>query len=162
MWNPFYFVQKTLYLRHMPNGNEVGIFGQPMRWYVDRAEWSWAGLSLVFFFGFLVSYWVEVSYLEIVAPLALVAQVVTAIVATYLVGIRDGATIPQTLVVCALVGVGGGAVNALLSFIRFFYPWLLLNLVIEPVWSALLTAGVSLVTIGFFQLPKLIKKEQPS
>ena len=49
-----------------------------------------------------------------------------------------------------------------LAFIRFFYPWLLLNLVTEPVWSGLIAGCLGAVTIGFFKLPKLIKREQMS
>ena len=146
----------------MPNGNEAGIFGQPMRWYVDRAEWSFVYLSLFFIFGFLLSYWLQVSYLDLVAPLNLVAQIVAAIVTAYFTGIRHGATLAQTVLTCLLVGAFAGLVAAILSFIRFFYPWLLLNLVTEPVWSALLAASMGAITIGFFHLPKLIKKQQTS
>lgn len=145
----------------MANGNS-GIFGQPMRWYVDQAEWPFVALSSIFILGFIVSYWLEISYLEVVAPLALVVQIVAAAVVAYLTGVRSGVALSQTLVVCALVSAAGGLVNALLSFIRFFYPWLLLNLVTEPVWSALLAVGVGLITIGFFHLPKLIKSKQSS
>ena len=144
----------------MANGNSVGLFGQSMRWYVDRAEWPFVALCLFFLFGFLISYWVEFSYFEVVAPLVLVAQMVAAIVAAYLTGIRHGATLAQTVITCLLLGAFSGAINAVLSFIRFFYPWLLLNLVTEPVWSALLAGGMGAVTIGFFYLPKLIKKQQ--
>lgn len=146
----------------MPNENNVGLFGQSMRWYVDRAEWPAVALSLFFIFGFIINYWVQFSYLEVAAPLALVAQMVAAIATAYLTGIRQGATLPQTIVTCALVGIFSGSINALLSFIHFFYPWLLLNLITEPVWSALLAGGIGAVTIGFFSLPRFIKKQQAS
>ncbi|MDP3986509.1 MAG: hypothetical protein Q8P77_03750 [Candidatus Veblenbacteria bacterium] len=139
---------------------EAGLLGQPMRWYVDQAERPWVGLSLFLLLGFVSSFWLEISYLEVVAPLALVAQLLAAVVAAYLTGVHGGATWGQTLITCLLVGAGGGLVSAVLSFIRFFYPWLLLNLVTEPVWSGLLAAGVGVITIGFFHLPELIRRGQ--
>lgn len=139
---------------------ETGIFGQSVRWYVDQAEWPWLGLSLAYIFGFISSYWIETSYLDAVAPLALVAQLVAAVVTAYLTGVHGSATLQQTIVTCVLVGICGGLVSAVLVFVRFFYPWLLLNIVTEPVWSGLMAAGVGVVTIGFFNLPKLIKPGQ--
>lgn len=140
--------------------SELGLFGQPMRWYVDKAEWPFVTLSLFFILGFIISYWLPVSYLEVVSPLILIAQVVAAVTTSYLTGVRSGATLAQTIVTCALVGAFAGEVAALLSFIRFFYPWLLLNLVVEPFWSGLLAGSIGAVTIGFFSLPKFIKKQQ--
>lgn len=144
----------------MANGNNVGLFGREMRWYVDQAEWPFVALASVFILGFIVSYWLEISYLEVVAPLALVIQIVAAVAVAYLTGIRAGATLGQVTITCALVAAAGGLINAFFSFIRFFYPWLLLNLVTEPIWSALLAVGIGIITIGFFNLPKLIKSKQ--
>lgn len=139
---------------------ETGIFGQPVSWYVDQAEWPFVGLALAYIVGFVSSYWVEASYLEVVAPLALVAQMLAAILTAYLTHIHKGAKLSQTLLVCALVGFTGGLVSAVLVFIRFFYAWMLLNIVTEPIWSGLMAAVVGLVTIGFFNLPKLVKRGQ--
>jgi len=158
--NPFSFFLKSLYLNYMAPVSESGLFGQPMRWYVDRAEWPFVALSSFFLLGFLASYWLEPSYLEVVAPLSLVAQLVTAIVTAYLVGINQKASLGQTVVTCLLVGASAGFVSALLAFIRFFYPWLLLNLVTEPVWSGMIASFMGVITIGFFNLPKLIKPNQ--
>lgn len=141
---------------------ETGLFGQPMRWYMDQAEGPFIGLALAFLVGYIGSYWLEVSYLEVVAPLVLVAQLVAAVVTAYLTGVHGGASLTQTILVCLLVGGSGGAISAILAFIRFFYPWLLLNLVTEPVWSGLIAGCLGAVTIGFFKLPKLIKREQMS
>ncbi len=142
----------------MTNDSNIGLFGQPMRWYVDRVEWPFVGLSLFFIFGFLVSYWIEFPYLEVVAPLVLIAQLVGAIFTAYFAGIRSGATVAQIIVTCFLVGFVSGVINAFLSLIRFvfIYPWLLLNLITEPVWSGLLAGVMGLITIGFFRLPKIM------
>jgi len=133
----------------------VGVFGKPMRDYVDTAELPWFALTLVLTFSYVGSFWLEVSYLTLMAPLALILQVVTAVVAAYLVGVRKGFTWQQVACTCALVGFGGGLASAVLALVRFWHYWLAFNVLVEPFWSALLGAFVGVLTVGFFQLPKL-------
>ncbi len=144
----------------MSNGKETGIFGQPIRWYIDQAEWPLVGLALAYIVGFISSYWIEAPYLDIVAPLSLVFQLVAAVATAYLTGVHGGAGLKPTLVTCFLVGLAGGIVSAVLSFIRFFYAWLLFNIITEPVWSGLMAAAVGSITIAFFNLPKLVKQRE--
>lgn len=134
------------------------LFGKSTRWYVDQAEWSWFGLVLVISAVYLGSFWLEVSYLTLMAPLVLILQVTIIAATSYLVGVRRQSSLAQTTTVCALVAFGGGAAAAVWAVIRFWHPWLFLNLVTEPVWSALLAVLVSAATIGFFRLPALINR----
>lgn len=141
----------------MSQGKEVGLCAQPMRWYVDQAEWPFVGLAVALSFCYIGSFWLEVSYLTLMAPLVLILQVVAASLTAYLVGVRQPATWQQVGITCLLVGFGGGAISALWSLIRFLYGWLVLNLLAEPVWSGLLSGIVGVVTVIFFHLPGWLK-----
>ncbi len=142
----------------MPTAVNAEFFGKPVRWYVDQAEWPFVTLSLVVTAAYIGSFWLEVSYLALMAPLVFMLQVAAGVAVAYLTGVRLSSTLVQTMAVCAFVAFGGGAVSALWAVLRFWYPWLVLNLVTEPVWSVFLAVFVSLATVGFFQLPRLVNR----
>jgi hypothetical protein len=137
-----------------------GIFGQPVRAYVEAVELPWllmvGGVALIY----VVSYWLGSLDILTLPPLVLFLQVLGSAICAYLVGVKQGNTWSQTALACALVGFSGGVVSAVLALFRFWHFWLVFNIVVEPVWSGLLGAAVGLVTLGFFHLPLLIKRLQ--
>ncbi len=136
---------------------QVGFFGQPVSWYVDQGELSFVGLAAAVSLVYLISFWLELTYLDHLSPMILVFQVAAAAATAYQVGVRVTATPAQLAVACALIGAAGGILSAVWALFRFHYWWLALNLVAEPVWSALLAVAVGLLTFGFFKLPALVR-----
>lgn len=137
---------------------QVGIFGKTMREYVDAGELPWVSLAVVLTFMYVGSYWLSVSYLNLMAPLTLIVLVVVAIVVAYLRGVRGEFDFKQTLLLCGLIGMLGGVLSAILALVRFWYWWLAFNLLTEPVWSAVLCAFVAALTIFFFRLPIWVRQ----
>lgn len=135
----------------------LGFLGNTIRYYIDKAEKPFAVQALILALFYILTFWLQVSYLDIVAPFTMALQVVVASVTAYVVGIQTGASWKVTAIICIIVGFAGGVVSALLSLVRFWYPWLIMNLIVEPVWSGLLAGTVSLLTIGFFGLPRVKK-----
>ncbi len=135
-----------------------GLFGNPVRFYVEAAELPWVALTGGIALVYILSYWLAGLDIMVMPPLVLILQVLGASLTAYLTGVREEATWAQTLIVCLLVGIATGAVSALLALFRFWYPWLIFNLVVEPVWSGLLAVAVGSVTISFFHLPALLKR----
>ncbi|MBI5466136.1 MAG: hypothetical protein HY974_02525 [Candidatus Kerfeldbacteria bacterium] len=144
----------------MPSDTDVSLFGQPVAWYVEAAEWPLVALSSSLSLLYLASFWLQLSYLDWLQPLVLILQVLVAVVTAYLVGIRQGNNWKQLFVVCCLVGSTAGLVSALWALIHYagtslvFTISLIFNFVTEPVWSGLLAAAVSLLTLAFFHLPR--------
>lgn len=128
-----------------------------MRWYVDQSELSFVGLASAVILSFLVSFWVELTYLDHLSPMTLMFQVAAAAATAYRVGVRGLATPPQVVFTCGLVAAAGGFLAAALALFRYHYWWLALNLFTEPVWSAVLGVAVGLLTVGFFKLPALAR-----
>lgn len=141
---------------------ELGVFGKPVRFYVETAGGPWFYLTLVIVLIYLVSFWLEQLTFSIVIPFILVAQVLAAVIVAYLVGVRGLHYWPQVVLVCGLVGLAAGIISAVFSLIRWWYPWLIFNLVTEPVWSGILTALVGLLTLGFFRLPQFTRQWRSS
>lgn len=138
--------------------SSLGVFGQPVRFYVEAAGLPWVVLSGTIIFTYVLSYWLVGLDVMVLPPLVLMLQVLGAALTAYLVGVRGGATWGQTALTCLLVGVGAGLVSAILALFRFWYLWLVFNVVVEPVWSGLLAAAVGLITLGFFRLPALLNR----
>ena len=137
---------------------EVEIFGQSISYYIERSARPWSILSGILALFYIGSFWLEVSYLNLMAPLALIGLIVMAVFTSYNF-IRQGEyNWRQVVMTCIFIGVGAGLVSAFLAFIRFWYIWLFFNLVTEPVWSGLLAGAISVLTIGFFQLPQAFAK----
>ncbi len=137
-----------------------GVLGQPVRFYVEAAELPWLLLSGAVVAVYVLSYWLSALDIIALSPLVLVLQVLGAALGAYLVGVKQGSSWSQTVVVCCMVGAAAGVVSAVLALFRFWYLWLVFNLVVEPVWSGVLGAVVGLVTLGFFHLPVVIKRFQ--
>jgi len=134
-----------------------GLLGNPVRFYVEAAELPWAALSGAVLLAYVLSYWLPSLDIMVMPPLVLILQVLGATLTAYLVGVREGNSWAQTVAVCLMVGIAAGILSALLQLFRFWYPWLIFNLVVEPIWSGLLAAAVGSVTLGFFRLPSLLK-----
>jgi hypothetical protein len=134
---------------------ELGVFGKPVRFYVETAERPWLYVALIIVLIYLVSFWLEQLSFSMVTPFILVVQVLTAVTVAYLVGVRGLHYWPQVMLVCGLVGFSAGVISAIFSLIKWWYPWLILNLITEPVWSGALAALVGWLTLGFFRLPQL-------
>ena len=154
----FYFHQSSLYYSSMAKAVPTsGLFGQPVRFYVEAAELPWVVLSGAIVLAYVLSFWLSALDITVLPPLVLILQVLGAVTTAYLVGIRQGSTWSQATLTCVLVGLGAGVVSAILALFRFWYLWLIFNLVVEPVWSGLLSAAIGLITLGFFRLPPILK-----
>lgn len=136
---------------------QAGMFRQPMRWYVDQAELSFIGLASAVALSYLASFWLELNYIDHLSPMTLLFQVVASAATAYRVGVHGQATPPQASAACAMVAAAGGLVAAAFALFRYHYWWLALNLVTEPIWSALLGVAVGLLTLGFFKLPAFVR-----
>jgi len=144
----------------MVSNTDANLFGQPVSWYVEAAEWPFVALSSSLSLLYLASFWLQLSYLDWLQPMVLMLQVLAAVITAYLVGIRQGNNWKQLSVVCCLVGSTAGLVSATWALLRYagtsliFTISLVFNFVTEPVWSGLLAAAVALLTLVFFNLPR--------
>lgn len=139
------------------NSNSITIAGQPVRFYIDRAELPWSIFALVIFLGYLVSYWVNWSYLDVLSPLSLISQIVVVIGATYFFSWRLSLPWPVLISYSAILGLLMGLWSSLLAWVRFWYFWLFFNIIVETIISILLALAVATATMIILKLLIKIK-----
>ncbi len=149
---------KRVMLNSTTTNDQVTLLGQSASRYVERAELPVVVLTTVIVLVYLISFWLPVSYLGVVTPLILLIQVIVSAGVGYLTGVRGGASWLQTALVGVLVAGWGGVVSAILALFRFNYYWLIPNIITEPVWSGILGAIISALTVGFFNLPGIAQR----
>ncbi|MEK7496568.1 MAG: hypothetical protein AAB657_01545 [Patescibacteria group bacterium] len=129
----------------------VLIFNQPVRFYIEAAVRPFVILSAILSFLFLISFWLQLSYLSVAAPIVLFLQIAMACYVGWKLGVIAKLNWRELMLVAGLVGAGAGFVSAVWSLVRFWYVWLAFNLITEPVLSALLASVVSIITVWFFK-----------
>lgn len=131
----------------------VNWFNYPVSFYFDLIERPWAGFSLLLLALYLLSFWLELNYLEVIIPLTLAGQILTVGVATYWYGIRRPLPLKSLLALGGLLGGWLGLTSALLALLRWWHLWLFFNLITESMLTAALGVMVALGTIWLFKLP---------
>lgn len=139
-----------------PN-RSIEIWGHNVRWYIDQAEKPTLILVSLMVAIYVATFWLEMSYLGWLSPSLMFILVTGSIVYTYFFIVRKQLGWREGALTMILVGLIFGLVSAILALIRFWYGWLIINIIFEPFISAVLAAGVSLATWYFFHLPPLIK-----
>lgn len=136
------------------------IWGHSIRWYIDEAEKPSLILAGIVLAIYVITFWIEMSYLGWLSPSLMFILIGGSIVYTYFFIVKKNLGWREGFIICGAMGFVFGLASAVLALVRFWYGWLVINLAFEPFISALLAAGVSFVTWYFFKLPPLIKHNQ--
>ncbi|MFA4818360.1 MAG: hypothetical protein WC621_00795 [Patescibacteria group bacterium] len=133
------------------------VYGKPISDYVELAEWPFIIAAGLIVLVYLISIWMEMSYYGLVVSLILLIQILIAAALAYWRGVLNHDTWPQIVSLAVLVGMLAGLISAVAALIRFGRLWMVFNLITEPIWSGLLAALISLLTLGFFALPAVLR-----
>lgn len=132
----------------------VKLYGKAIADYVDIAEKPVLILLGLIMAVYLASFWLEMSYYNLIVPLIFLIQVLYAVGIAYWRGVMKSESWQQVAILAIMVGVAAGFVSSLMALVRFWHFWLIFNIVAEPVRSGLLAMVISLLTLGFFNLPR--------
>ncbi len=140
------------------NANSITLSGQPVRFYIDRAEIPWSIFALVILCVYLASHWIDWGYLDFLAPVSLVTQIVTVIGATYYFSWQEKWPWTVTASYSLILGLFMGLWSSFMAWIRFWDFWLFFNIVVETLISAVLALAVASAVMVIL---KLIVKFKP-
>ncbi len=120
-------------------GTEIKLkwYGYPIRFYIDKLEFPWFVFVIILILIYVWSFSVPLSYLGFLAPLSLISEIVTLVVAIYLLINKLDLSLPVVLVYGGSLGFVIGLVSSLLAFLRFWYIWLFFNIVVESIVTAI-------------------------
>ncbi|MFH1867012.1 MAG: hypothetical protein ABIJ81_02925 [Patescibacteria group bacterium] len=135
------------------NQAPIILFNQPIRFYIDTLELPWVVFSLFLFTLFVVTFWLDIPYLELIVPITLVSEVLTVAIAVYFYAVKKEMILSTSLALGATLGFFLGLISAILALVRFWHIWLVFNLITESVMSALLGLIIALLVKMAFRLP---------
>ncbi|MFH1111843.1 MAG: hypothetical protein V1712_02105 [Patescibacteria group bacterium] len=143
----------------MVNKNQVdsSLFGYPVSFYINKAEFPWVIYALCMFILYVATFWFNLNYLSTLVPISFVGSVITVAAATYFYGIKTQLSLGACLTLGAIIGLLLGFISSLLALFRFWHIWLFFNVITESLISIVLGLLVALLTILLFRLPWLKK-----
>ncbi|HBV33281.1 TPA: hypothetical protein DIC39_01920 [Patescibacteria group bacterium] len=137
--------------------SSVSWFNYPVAFYFDMLERPWAIFSGLWLIVYILSFRLEISYLDLIVPAALVTQILTVGAAVYWYAIRRPLPLNSALAFGGLLGFFIGLSSALLAWLRWWHLWLFFNIIAESMIILVVGVVVALGIIWLFKLPWLNK-----
>lgn len=154
-----FIFQKFFYNEPMANqsASSVSWFNYPVAFYFDMLERPWAIFSGCWLVVYILSFRLEISYLDLIVPATLITQILTVGAAIYWYAVRRPLPWASALAFGGLLGFFIGLSSAILAFLRWWHLWLFFNLITESIITMAIGVAVALATIWLFKLPWLNK-----